>query len=40
MNKNNTNNVRATRNYYEFLKEAKRQSDVSVDGVSKAINRF
>ncbi|EGR3920094.1 site-specific integrase [Vibrio cholerae] len=40
MNKHNTNNVRVTRQYYEFLKEAKRQSDVSVDGVSKAINRF
>lgn len=40
MKKNNTNNVRAIRNYCEFLKEAKRQSDASVDGVTKAINRF
>ncbi|ELA9323941.1 resolvase [Vibrio parahaemolyticus] len=28
------------RNYCEFLREAKRLSDVSVDGVTKAINRF
>ncbi|ASI92522.1 tyrosine-type recombinase/integrase [Vibrio mediterranei] len=40
MKKNNSNNVRAIRCYCEFLKEAKRQSDVSVDGVTKAINRF
>lgn len=40
MKKHNTNNVRAIRNYCVFLKEAKRQSDASVDGVTKAINRF
>lgn len=40
MRKYNTNNVRVIRNYCEFLKEAKRLSDVSVDGVTKAINRF
>jgi integrase/recombinase XerD len=40
MKKRNTNNVRAIRNYCVFLKEAKRQSDASVDGVTKAINRF
>ena len=40
MKKHNTSNVRAIRNYCEFLREAKRLSDVSVDGVTKAINRF
>ena len=40
MKKNNTNNVRAIRNYCVFLKEAKRQSEASVDGATKAINRF
>lgn len=40
MKKRNTCNVRAIRNYCEFLREAKRLSDVSVDGVTKAINRF
>lgn len=40
MKKHNANNVRAIRNYCIFLKEAKRQSDVSIDGVTKAINRF
>lgn len=40
MEKKNVSNVRATRSYYEFLKEAKRQSESSIDGVMKAINRF
>lgn len=40
MKKHNTNNVRAIRSYCVFLKEAKRHSDASVDGVTKAINRF
>lgn len=40
MKKNNAHNVRAIRSYCEFLKEAKRQSEASVDGVTKAINRF
>tara|TARA_R110000737_G_scaffold343453_1_gene369435 strand:- start:7588 stop:8679 length:1092 start_codon:yes stop_codon:yes gene_type:complete len=40
MKKNNTNNVRAIHNYCVFLKEAKRQSDASVDGATKAINRL
>jgi integrase/recombinase XerD len=40
MKKNNINNVRAIRRYCVFLKEARRQSDASVDGVTKAINRF
>lgn len=40
MNKHNPNNVRITRKYYIFLKEAKRQDESSIDGVAKAINRF
>lgn len=40
MNKNNRNNVRTIRDYCVFLTEAKRLSDSSVDGVTKAINRF
>lgn len=40
MKKSNVSNVRVIRNYCEFLKEAKRLSDGSVDGVTKAINRF
>ena len=40
MNKHNPNNVRITRKYCIFLKEAKRQDDSSIDGVVKAINRF
>ena len=40
MKKHNPNNVRITRKYYTFLKEAKRQNESSLDGVAKAINRF
>jgi integrase/recombinase XerD len=40
MNKHNPNNVRITRKYCIFLKEAKRQNDSSIDGLVKAINRF
>lgn len=40
MKKNSAQNVRAIRDYCEFLKEAKRQSEASIDGVTKAINRF
>ncbi|MBL4764272.1 MAG: tyrosine-type recombinase/integrase [Colwellia sp.] len=40
MKKHNANNVRITRKYYIFLKEAKRQDESSIDGVAKAINRF
>ncbi len=40
MKKHNTNNVRITRQYCIFLKEAKRQNESSIDGVAKAINRF
>ncbi|CAH7026663.1 tyrosine-type recombinase/integrase [Vibrio sp. 10N.222.54.F12] len=38
--KHNKNNVRSTKEYCTFLKEAKRQSESSIDGVLKAINRF
>ncbi|MHA6611640.1 tyrosine-type recombinase/integrase [Photobacterium damselae] len=40
MKNHNTNNVRAIRNYSLFLREAKRLSESSIDGVLKAINRF
>lgn len=40
MKKNTPKNVRAIRDYCVFLKEAKRLSDTSIDGVTKAINRF
>ncbi|WNC69086.1 site-specific integrase [Thalassotalea nanhaiensis] len=40
MKKHNANNVRVTRQYCIFLKEAKRQNEASIDGVAKAINRF
>lgn len=40
MNKHNPNNIRITRKYCIFLKEAKRHNEASIDGVAKAINRF
>ncbi len=40
MKKRNFNNVRSVRNYYEFMKEAKRLDESTIDGVTKAINRF
>lgn len=40
MKKHNPNNVRITRKYCIFLKEAKRQDESTIDGITKAINRF
>jgi hypothetical protein len=40
MKKHNISNVRAIRNYCDFLKEAKRLSYVYIDSVIKAINLF
>ncbi len=40
MLKHNANNERIKRQYFIFLKEAKRQNESSVDGVAKAISRF
>ena len=40
MIKHNANNERIKRQYFIFLKEAKRQNESSVDGVAKAISRF
>ncbi len=40
MIKHNANNERIKRQYYIFLKEAKRQNESSVDAVAKAISRF
>jgi len=40
MIKHNAINERIKRQYFIFLKEAKRQNEASVDGVAKAISRF
>jgi len=40
MKKHNPGNERIKRQYFIFLKEAKRQSEASVDAVAKALNRF
>ena len=40
MIKHNANNERIKRQYFIFLKEAKRQNESSVDGVAMAISRF
>lgn len=40
MRKHNPDNERIKRQYFVFLKEAKRQSEDSVDAVAKAIARF
>jgi len=40
MKKHNPNNERIKRKYLIFLKEAKRQSEASIDAVAKALSRF
>jgi integrase len=40
MTKHNPANERIKREYFTFLKEAKRYSDPTVDGVAKALSRF
>jgi hypothetical protein len=40
MKTHNPENERTKRRYFAYLKEAKRFSDVSLDGVAKALNRF
>ena len=40
MIKHSAENERIKRNYFAYLKEAKRYSDVTVDAVAKALNRF
>jgi integrase/recombinase XerD len=40
MIKHNANNERIKRQYFIFLKEAKRQNEASVDAVAKSVNRF
>jgi len=40
MKKHDPNNERIKREYFTFLKEAKRQSESSIDAVAKALNRF
>jgi len=40
MTKHNANNERIKRRYFSYLKEAKRQSEGTVDSVAKALDRF
>jgi integrase/recombinase XerD len=40
MTKHNADNERIKRKYFKFLKEAKRQSEGSVDAIAKAVSRF
>jgi len=40
MKKHDPNNERIKRQYFTFLKEAKRQNESSVDAVAKALSRF
>jgi site-specific recombinase XerD len=40
MSKNNPNNERIKRHYFDYLKEAKRHSESTVDAAAKALNRF
>ena len=40
MTKHNANNERIKRRYFSYLKEAKRYSEMTVDAVAKALDRF
>lgn len=40
MPKHNAANTRIKREYFQYLKEAKRRDDVSIDAVAKALSRF
>jgi len=40
MSKNNANNERIKRDYFAYLKEARRHSEPTVDAAAKALNRF
>ena len=40
MTRHNANNERIKRKYFAFLKEAKRQSEQTVDATAKALDRF
>jgi integrase len=40
MTKHNANNERIKRQYFAYLKEAKRHSESTLDAVAKALNRF
>jgi site-specific recombinase XerD len=40
MSKNSPNNERVKREYFAYLKEAKRHSEPTVDAAAKALNRF
>ena len=40
MTKHNASNERIKRQYFVFLKEAKRQSEPTIDAAAKALDRF
>jgi hypothetical protein len=40
MSKNSPHNERIKREYFAYLKEAKRHSEPTVDAAAKALNRF
>ena len=40
MKKHNPDNERIKRKYFDYLKEAKRHSEPTVDAAAKALNRF
>ena len=40
MTKHNAENERIKRQYFVYLKEAKRHSEATLDAVAKALNRF
>jgi len=40
MAKHNATNTRIKRDYFQFLKEAKRRDEASIDAVAKALSRF
>ena len=40
MKKHSANNERIKRKYFDYLKEAKRHSEPTVDAAAKALNRF
>ena len=40
MPKHNAGNTRIKREYFQYLKEAKRRDEASIDAVAKALSRF
>jgi hypothetical protein len=40
MAKHNSSNTRIKRDYFQYLKEAMRRDEASIDAVAKALSRF